>query len=85
MLLVASLIRDIRELHCEDPALAHNTSEVAVGFLVFSYLVFHNLTQLHMHAIIFNPLQFLCILMFDVTFVQVHSLQQTVPACLIPH
>ena len=56
MLLVASLIRDIRELHCEDPALAHNTSEVAVGFLVFSYLVFHNLTQLHMHAIIFSAL-----------------------------
>jgi hypothetical protein len=43
------------------------------------------LPQLHVDAIIFSPLQFLCILMLDVTFVQVHSLQQTVPACLIPH
>lgn len=46
---------------------------------------FDYLPQLHMHAIIFNPLQFLCILMLDVTFVQVHSLQQTVPACLLTH
>ena len=38
------------------PDFALDTSEVAVGFLVFLYLVVHNLPQLHMHAVIFSPI-----------------------------
>ena len=41
--------------HAQHPAFALDTSEVAVGFLVFLYLL-HNLPQLHMQAVIFSPL-----------------------------
>ena len=41
--------------HAQYPAFALGSSEVAVGFLVFLYLV-HNLPQLCMHAVIFSPL-----------------------------
>ena len=47
-------------------------------FLVFLCLV-HNLPHLHMQAIIFSPLQFLCILLLEETFAQVQTLQQRVP------
>ena len=48
--------------------------------LVFLYLV-HNLPQLHMHAgsFFFSPLEFLCILLLEETFVQVQALQQRRP------
>ena len=39
------------------PVLARRTSELAVGFLVFLYLV-HNLPQLCMDTVIFSPLHF---------------------------
>ena len=45
---------------CREPvqysAFAPDPSEVAVGFLVFLYLVVQNLPQLRMHAVIFSPL-----------------------------
>ena len=37
-------------------AFAPSSSEVAVGFLVFLYLVVHNLPQLGLEAVIFSPL-----------------------------
>ena len=42
--------------HARYPAFAPSSSEVAVGFLVFLYLVVHNLPKLHMNAVIFSPL-----------------------------
>lgn len=57
------------------PAFAPHSSEVAFGILVFLYLV-HNLPQLHMHMVIFSPLQLLCILFLQETFAQVQTLQQ---------
>ena len=65
--------------HAQCPAFAPSSSEVAVGFLVFLYLVVHNLPQLDMHTVIFSPLWFLCILLLEETFVQVQALQQRVP------
>ena len=38
------------------PAFALSSLEVAVGFLVFLYLLAHDLPQLPMHAVIFSPL-----------------------------
>ena len=38
-----------------------------------------NFPQLRMHTIIFGPLEFLCILWPEETFVQVHALRQRVP------
>ena len=43
---------------CAGPCFSPDTSEVAVGFLVFLYLV-HSLPRLH--AVVFSPLQFPCI------------------------
>ena len=40
----------------QHPAFASGSSEMAVGFLVFLYLVVHNLPQLSMHAVIFSLL-----------------------------
>ena len=57
---------------------------VLCGFLVFLYLV-HNLPQLCMHAVIFSPLQFLCILLLKERFVQVQALQQKVPGPSLSH
>ena len=65
--------------HAQCPAFAPGSSEVAVGFLVFLYLVVHYLPQLHMPTVIFSPLSFLCILLLKETFVQVQALQQRVP------
>ena len=65
--------------HAQYPAFASDPSEVAAGFLVSLYHVVCNLPQLHMHAVIFSPLQFLCILLLKKTFVQVQTLQQSVP------
>ena len=42
--------------HAQCPAFAPGSSEVAVGFLVFLYLVVHNLPQLPIYAVIFSPL-----------------------------
>ena len=47
--------------HAQYPAFAPHalflgSSEVAVGFLVFLYLVVHSLPQLHTHTVIFSPL-----------------------------
>ena len=44
-------------------------------FLAFLYCIVRNLPQLHMHAVIFSPVQFLCILLLQETFVQVQALQ----------
>ena len=41
--------------HVQDPAFAPDNSEVAVGFLLYLYLV-HNLPQLCRRAVIFSPL-----------------------------
>lgn len=63
-------------------------SDMALEFLVF--VSSHNLPQLHMHTVIFSPLQLLCILLPKEMFVQVQSLQplqQMVldPRSLSPH
>ena len=42
--------------HVQYPAFAPGSSEVAVGFLVFSYVLAHNFPQLHMGTVIFSPL-----------------------------
>ena len=42
--------------HAQDPAFAPSSSEVAVGFWGFLYLVVCNLPQLYMHTVIFSPL-----------------------------
>ena len=60
-------------------AFAPSPSEVAVGFLVFSYLVVHILPPLCMHTAIFSPRQILCILLPEETFVQVQAEQKSVP------
>ena len=54
-------------------------------FLVFLYLVIHNLPQLHMHTVIFSPVWFLCILVLKETFAQVQALQQKVPDPSLSH
>ena len=46
-------------------------------FLVFLHLA-HNLPQLYLHAFIFNPLLFLCILLLHEIFVQLQTLKQRV-------
>ena len=55
-------------------------------FLVSLYLFVHNLPQLcmPMQAVIFDPLQFLCILWLKDMFVQVHTLPQKVPGPRLP-
>ena len=65
--------------HAQCPAFAPGSSEVAVGFLVFLYLLVHNLPPLCMHAAIFSPLWFLCILLLEEMFVPVQALQQRGP------
>ena len=63
--------------HAQCPGFAPSSSEVAVGFFsVFLYLVAHNLPQLHMHEVIFSPLECLRILLLEEIFVQLSSLQQ---------
>ena len=52
------------------PGFALSSSEVAVMFLVFLYLVVHNMTQLNTCAVIFS-LWLLCILLLKETFIQV--------------
>ena len=49
------------------------------GFFGFFVSCIKNLPQLRMHAVIFSPLWFLCILLLEETFVQVQALQQRVP------
>lgn len=68
------------------PTFSPCSSEVAVRIfccLSFLYLIVYNLPWLHMHVVIFSPLQFLCILLFKKMFVQVQALeplQQSVPS-----
>ena len=57
------------------PAFTLCSSEVVVEFLVFLYLLAHNLSQLRMYEAIFKHLQFLCILLLWEMFVQVQALQ----------
>ena len=76
------LFKNILGAVCRDltqyPAFAPGTSEVAAGFWSFLYLV-NNLPQLLMQAVVFSPLQFLCSLLLEETFVQVQALQLRVP------
>ena len=58
---------------------APSSSEVAVGFLVFLYLVHKFAPAAHASNNIFSPFKFLCILLFEKMFVQVHGLQQSIP------
>ena len=51
------------------PAFALSSSEVAVGFLDFLYLLAHNFSPLCMSAAIFSPLEFLCSLLLEEMFV----------------
>ena len=53
--------------------------KLQLGFFVFLYLLVHNLPQLHIHAVIFSPLEFLCIVLLEETYAQVQALQQRVP------
>ena len=52
--------------------------------LVILYLVYI-LPQLHRYAVIFSPLEFLCILLLEETFVQVQALQQRAPGPSLSH
>ena len=68
--------------HAQYPAFAPNPlllllalQKWQLGILVSLYLVVHNLPQLCMHAVIFSPLYFLCILLLEETFVQVQARQ----------
>ena len=60
--------------HVQSPASVPGSSEVSAGFLVFLYLV-GNFPQLCMHAVIFSPIHFLCILLLVEKFVQVQAPQ----------
>ena len=51
---------------------------------VFLYLVVHSLTQLHMHAVIFSPLQFLPVLLFVERCVQMQALQRCSQGSQVP-
>ena len=51
------------KVHGQYPAFAPETSELAVGFLLFLYFVY-NLPQLHMYSY-FTPLYFLCVLLLE--------------------
>ena len=46
--------------------------------LVFLYLIVHNLPQLHIDAVSFSPLSFLCIVLLQRRFVQVQALHQRI-------
>ena len=61
----------------QHPVFALGSAEVAVALFGPLCLVVHNLPQLHMHTVSFSPLQFLCILLLEETFVQVQALQQS--------
>ena len=50
-----------------DPVSGTSSSEMTVGILVFLYLVVHNFHH-GIHAVIFCPLLFLCILLLEKTF-----------------
>ena len=52
-----------------------------LDFLVSLYLLVHNSIQLLLHAAVFRPIQFLCILLLEKRCVQMQTLSQ-VPACL---
>ena len=54
-------------------------SSLEVGFLGLFVSFVHNLPQLHTHAVIFSPIQFLCVLLLEEMFIQVHALQQSIP------
>ena len=54
-----------------------------VGFLVFSYLLAHNLSKLCMHAVIFSPLESPGILLQEM-FVQVQALHPLWQASQVP-
>ena len=60
-------------------AFVTRSSEVTTGIFGLFYLIVQNLLQLHMHAVIFSFLYFLCILLLEENFVQVQALQQMVP------
>ena len=74
---------DVCSGHVQYPAFAPGSLKVAVGFgfpfsgLFLSFV--QNLSQLHMHAVIFSPIQFLCILLLQKRRVQVQALKQRIP------
>ena len=49
--------------HAQFPGFAPGTSNLAAELSVFLHPVVHNLSQMLMHAVIFSPLLFLCILL----------------------
>ena len=56
------------------PTFAISSSEVVVGgflFFVFLYFFIHNLSQIFMHAVLYSPLWFICMLLLEETFIQV--------------
>ena len=55
------------------------------GFWSLCIFWVQNLPQLHMHAIMFSPIQFLCILLFKERCVQVQGLQRRVPGPSVSH
>ena len=42
--------------HAQYPAFALGSSEMAIGFFGLLYLIIPNLSQLHIHTVIFSPL-----------------------------
>ena len=77
--------------HVQYPAFAPDTlfllqvlQKGQLGFLVFLCLLVQNLPQLHVHAVIFSPIQFLCILLLEEMFVQVQALQHCSKGSQVP-
>ena len=71
--------------HAQDPAFAPDPlfllpvlQKWQVGFLVSLLSFAPNFPQLHMRAVIFSPLQFLCVLSVEERCVHVQALQQRV-------
>ena len=60
---------------CPVPCFCRNGSRV----LSFLCLAVHKMSQSHVQAIIFGPLEFLCTLLLENTFVQVEARPQKVP------
>ena len=70
------------------PVFAPGSSKLAVGFF-WSLCIFCPEFAPNYHAVIFSPIQFLCILLLEERCVQVQALQHCskgpqVPACLKP-
>ena len=66
--------------HTQYPAFAPSSSKVVVEQFGLFVSFVQTSPLLHMQAVIFSPMHFLCILLLEETFVQVQALQPRVPS-----